>query len=258
MPDTPEIECPACNGCGEVQTTIPSASRARMVGHDDLDPSDFTAPCGECDGTGWRPMTDEERDDALRELTSYNPDTGHLTWRKRERRWFRATRDCHAWNARYSGTRAFDTDDKRGYRQGSFLGKQFKAHRVAWFLHHGSWPENEIDHVNGNKSDNRITNLRDAARTENCKNLPLGKSNKSGVIGVSWSQARKKWAASIKVNRRDIFLGRYDDLKDAQEARRKAEIAYGFSSFHGRPSSEPPITMDERHAMAWREKQGLR
>lgn len=70
MPDTPEIECPACNGCGEVQTTIPSASRARMVGHDDLDSSDFTAPCGECDGTGWRPMTAEERDNAAADAFS--------------------------------------------------------------------------------------------------------------------------------------------------------------------------------------------
>jgi RecJ-like exonuclease len=69
MPN-PEIECRECDGNGEVQTTIPSASRARMVGHDDLDPSDFTAPCPACNGAGWRPMTDEERDDAAADAFS--------------------------------------------------------------------------------------------------------------------------------------------------------------------------------------------
>lgn len=103
-----------------------------------------------------------------------------------------------------------------GYVVISFLGwKAVPAHRLAWLMHYGHWPTVNIDHINGDRSDNRISNLRDVSQSVNMQNLKEAKSNnKSGLLGVSWSKASQKWTARIKIDRRYMHLGLFE-TKDA-------------------------------------------
>jgi hypothetical protein len=111
--------------------------------------------------------------------------------------------------------------------------KQFSLHRLAWLYVHGNLPE-FVDHINHNRSDNRIENLRAVSRVENNKNQSIAKHNTSGHIGVSWHKGQKKWTAGIKVNYKRKHLGSYDNIDDAIRARKKAEALYGFHANHGR------------------------
>jgi hypothetical protein len=105
-------------------------------------------------------------------------------------------------------------------------GKRYLAHRIAWALAYGSWPEQQIDHINGIKTDNRIENLRLATNAQNGKNYGANKTNTSGIKGVSWCKQTQKWRAMIKVNGKSICKGRYIDKQDALMARHAAEIEY--------------------------------
>ena len=105
-------------------------------------------------------------------------------------------------------------------------GKRYLAHRIAWALVHGSWPEQQIDHINGIKTDNRIENLRSATNAQNGKNYGANKTNTSGIKGVSWCKQTQKWRAMIKVDGKSICKGRYFDKRDALIARQAAEIEH--------------------------------
>lgn len=107
-----------------------------------------------------------------------------------------------------------------GYVYLSIAGKQHLAHRLAWFMVNGVWPENDIDHINGDRTDNRFCNLRLATRAENMQNERKARvSNKSsGLLGVSWSKAACKWAAGIKLEGKKKHLGLFDDPQVAHEA----------------------------------------
>ena len=110
----------------------------------------------------------------------------------------------------------------------------YGAHRVAWALYHGKWPDKQIDHINGNPLDNRIKNMRVVSVRENGKNKKRPSTNTSGIIGVYWNKASSKWVAQIGVNRKTIFLGSYDNITDAANARQTAEKKYNFHPNHGR------------------------
>jgi len=171
--------------------------------------------------------------ETLRQLLSYDPETGSLIWLPRDESFFKNEGDAKRWNSRYAGTDAFTTILK-GYRKGSVFKKDYYAHRVCWALANGDWPSSEIDHINGNRSDNRICNLRDVDSLENQKNLSLRHDNKANRIGVSWYSRGKKWTASITVNRKWIFLGRFTKICDAIQAREIAESQFGFHKNHGK------------------------
>lgn len=115
--------------------------------------------------------------------------------------------------------------------------RNVSLHRIAWFIHYGSWPEYNIDHINGDKLDNRIGNLRSVTQSENCKNRAIPKSNASGVHGVYWDKHANKWKAQIRVNGRAITLGRSSCIDELKIARKEAEIKYGFHENHGRNNS---------------------
>lgn len=100
---------------------------------------------------------------------------------------------------------------------------QLKIHRIIWLLHTEQDFCYAIDHVNGNGFDNRIENLRSATDAENRQNLALPRNNRSGFIGVSWTEATGKWTASIMANGERHFLGHFDDAKSASEAYAKAK-----------------------------------
>lgn len=99
-------------------------------------------------------------------------------------------------------------------------GKHQLAHRLAWLMATGEMPENDIDHINGDRTDNRFSNLRIATRAENMQNERKARvSNKSsGLLGVSWSKAACKWAAGIKLAGKKKHLGLFDDPQVAHEA----------------------------------------
>lgn len=175
----------------------------------------------------------------LRKLLDYNPETGVLTWRERSPEHFdngsrTAEHKANNWNARFRGMPALANISNNGYYRGPIMGQYMLAHRVIWALETGSWPEQQIDHINGNKLDNRRCNLREADHITNGRNAKRKSNNTSGHNGVWWFAARKKWCAEITVNRKSIKLGYFEKIEDAADARRKAEAKYGFTRSHGR------------------------
>jgi hypothetical protein len=116
-------------------------------------------------------------------------------------------------------------DTGNGYKKIVVCGKPYLSHRLIFFWHYGFWPK-EIDHINGAASDNRIENLRAANRNQNGKNRALSLKNTSGFTGVVQDKIRNKWIAQITVNRKNIFLGRFENMQEAINKRKEAEIFY--------------------------------
>ena len=169
----------------------------------------------------------------LRKLLRYEPDTGKLFWRERDRELFETNKSFSIWNKR-NANRETGTINAHGYVLVRVSGSSYPAHRVAWAIYHGKWPKNDIDHINGNRTDNRICNLRDVTRSENMKNAKMRSDNTSGYMGISWFKARKKWHPQIKHNGKLIHLGFFDSLDEAIAARKDAEVRYGYHPNHGR------------------------
>lgn len=153
--------------------------------------------------------------DTLRSVIRYDPDTGYLWWKFRD--W--ATPQ---WNGKHANTRGFTSVDSWGYYQGHTQWGMMKAHRVAWALTFGAWPVNQIDHINGVVTDNRIENLRSARPIDNGKNRKKPENNSSGYKGVSWHRPLGKWRAAIGFNNRKKHLGYFFNIEDAAAAYRAA------------------------------------
>lgn len=128
-----------------------------------------------------------------------------------------------------------------GYVKVCVLGKRYYAHRLAWMYIHGTWPEHEIDHINGDPSDNRISNLRPATRLENCQNLVTKKGN----LGASWHIQNKKFIAQIQVKGVQVNLGFFDKREDAQAAYLKAKA--NLHEFQPTPRHLTSPEMQESH-----------
>lgn len=101
--------------------------------------------------------------------------------------------------------------------------KAYYAHRIIWLWHHGYIPENDIDHVNRDKSDNRIENLREVSHQCNMRNLKVRKNNSTCVRGITWDKDRKKYKVQINNGKRNQFVGRFNDLNEAVLCRLAAE-----------------------------------
>lgn len=117
-----------------------------------------------------------------------------------------------------------------GYIAIAIDGLDFRAHRLAWFYKNGIWPKNQIDHRNGNRSDNRISNLREATQIQNCRNSKLQSNNTSGFRGVTWNKRRSAWIARIHVNKKSIYIG-YFKLKNEAVTAYEAASAKIFGEF---------------------------
>lgn len=120
-----------------------------------------------------------------------------------------------------------------GYWRIAIKGITYQAHRLSWFYYYGSWPEKCLDHMNQNRVDNRIGNLREADSHENHRNKSLNKKNTSGFNGVHWGRLKNRWQARIHMNNKNISLGSYVKFEDAVNARKKANKKYGFHENHG-------------------------
>lgn len=111
----------------------------------------------------------------------------------------------------------------------------YKAHRIVWIMHNDEIQDDmQIDHINGIPYDNRIENLRLVSNSENNKNKTVRKGNKSGINGVVWLKRDNKWLATIMVNGKNISLLRTTSKEEAINARKEAEIKYGFHSNNNR------------------------
>lgn len=126
----------------------------------------------------------------------YNPETGVIT--------------------RLSDGRCEWTKDSRKYLQVVIDGKKWQAHRLAWILHYGKLPKGVIDHINGDKKDNRIVNLRDVTTRENSSNMKRHRNGR--LVGATWHKATKKYESRIRVRGRLIHLGLFDTEIEAHGA----------------------------------------
>lgn len=174
----------------------------------------------------------------LKKLLRYEPETGKLFWRERTPDMFndgkRSTKHTSSlWNSRNAGKEAFTVKDDDGYSRGSILGVDYKAHRVIWKMFYNEEPD-QIDHKEGDKSDNRIHMLRASNHSDNQKNKKLYSTNTSGVVGVSWKKRCSKWCAEIGVDNKKVHLGFFAGFDEAVAARKAAEKKYGFHKNHGR------------------------
>lgn len=169
----------------------------------------------------------------LREALSYDPETGVIFWKYRPLEHFDSVAGMNRSNGRFAG-KAAGSPQNAGYLHVCLWGKNYLVHRVLWALHYGAWPSENIDHINGNRSDNRLVNLREVSKKENHRNMKMPSTNKSGFMGVHWSNQKRSWVAQIRVDAKTIYIGRYHILEEAIAARKKAEVEYGFHPNHGR------------------------
>lgn len=156
----------------------------------------------------------------LKELLSYNSETGDFHWLVQRGR-------------AKKGDLAGCTN-VYGYRQITIDQKQYRAHRLAWLYTHGEWPEGEIDHIEHDQLDNGINLLRDVPHRENQKNRKKNSNNTSGVVGVCFRPLKNKWKAQIGVDRKVKNLGEFTSFKEAVEARKEADVEYGYHKNHGK------------------------
>lgn len=152
--------------------------------------------------------------DALKQWFNYDHVTGVLTWRM-SNRYVKAGK-----RAGFVGV--------KGYRFVKLYGTVYPEHHLAWVIHHGKWPDDGfvLDHLNGNKADNSIANLRLATVTQNAANSKRRAANTSGYKGVSWHKRDKVWFAGIGVNGKNIHLGSFTSRESAAEAYRDAAVKY--------------------------------
>jgi hypothetical protein len=143
----------------------------------------------------------------------YDENTGILSWRK-------------------NGKQAFSTLKNTGHLHGWFKGKTYLSHRVAWLLYYGEWPNEDIDHINGVRHDNRIENLRDVSRSANMMNASMYSRNTSGKSGVSYCKSTSMWRVQTKVNG-DWFRKSFINFDDACKFRDDLFMGKGFSKRHG-------------------------
>ena len=153
----------------------------------------------------------------LREVLRYEHDTGLFFRKSEHKRWASKPCGCRKVGPKGNGG---------GYVVILVDGISYRAHRLAWLYMHGRWPNGDVDHIDGNRADNRIANLREATRTQNNCNASLRRNNKSGVTGVSWVRQRLKWTARVYVGNSGVYLGVFNTFDEAVTARKAAADKY--------------------------------
>lgn len=153
-------------------------------------------------------------------------DDGSLIWKKRDVSTFPSPRAEGMWNKRFAGKPA-GCRSANGYQSLRIDFATYKSHRVVWTMVHGGIPEGmDIDHINGDRSDNRPANLRLCSRLGNARNNKIYKSNTTGYKGVSRHSSGKGFVATCRNGKEQVYLGFFMDAKEAHEAYRRAASEY--------------------------------
>ncbi len=195
----PHAPAELCNqGGGELRQTRPMGFNRHPEG----------AGCGNSTTKPSEKITAEQ----INEVISYSQETGLFTWVKNQGR------------ARIGDVVSYK--DSYGYIAFKLYGHLRRAHRVAWFLTHGSFPDGDIDHINRDRSDNRIKNLRCVSRSENMENQLLRSDNKSGFKGVFFEARRNKWRADIAKDKKSKHIGYFDTAEAAFVAYQNAAAKF--------------------------------
>lgn len=156
---------------------------------------------------------------------------GDLIWKIRPVSHFKTERAAKAWHVMFSGRKAGNVN--KGYVEVFFEKKRIGVHRIVYEMHHGYSPK-MVDHIDGNRGNNRIENLRECTPTQNQQNRRIDSNNTSGVKGVHWHKQLKKWTASIRIDGRLKHLGVFSSIDMATVARRAAaEKHHGEFVNHG-------------------------
>lgn len=150
----------------------------------------------------------------VRSILQYDSDTGTFTWKTRQG----DTRGTKVFNASWAG-RAAGSLDNKGYLRIHLLGRFHKAHRLAWLVVYGNWPDLEIDHIDGNRANNAVANLRLATTQQNQMNKAIAKGE-TGLRGVT--KRNGKWQARIRIDGKNTYLGRFDTPDEASAAYKAA------------------------------------
>jgi hypothetical protein len=163
-----------------------------------------------------------------RSLLDYDPCTGVFSWKCRQ-----VSKPQHiSWNDKLAG-KAAGCVSSSNYLLISISDNSYFAHRVAWLIVHGRWPEDQIDHIDHDTLNNSLSNLREVTNTENHRNVSLSKINKSGVSGVYWCRKSSKWHAQGIASGKRVHLGLFELLSDAAAARKCFEKLRCFHKNHG-------------------------
>lgn len=160
-------------------------------------------------------MTKKLNQERLKQVLKYEPESGVFTWK------------CVRSSA-LVGCVAGHTSKQTGYRIIGVDGCLFLAHRLAWMYMHGEFPPNSIDHIDRNRQNNSICNLRPATQSQNAFNSTARSTNKSGFKGVSWCSSTRKWRSTAMINGKQKSLGRYTEIEDAASAYKAfSEVNHG-------------------------------
>lgn len=160
----------------------------------------------------------------LKRLLDYDPETGRLIWLVSTSNRVKAGHEAGSVRLARTGKR---------YRLVGIRGVHIQAHRLIWLWMTGEFPNNQIDHIDGNGINNKWQNLRAVTKIENSRNVRRRINNKSGVTGVVWCSFKKRWRAVIWIDKKQKYLGTYDSLEEAAEVRKEASKRYGFHENHG-------------------------
>ncbi len=164
-------------------------------------------------------MTNKELLNYCKEFLSYDPESGVLTWKKRVNKYSRVK----------IGGAAGSLHPDGGLRI-QLKGKKYLAHRLAFLMSHSFLPT-FIDHINGERTDNRIKNLRECTNAQNCTNRGANKNNTSGYKGVSWERRDKKYKAQIALDNKKVYLGLHNCKHEAARVYNLAARMYHGHEF---------------------------
>ncbi len=149
--------------------------------------------------------------------------------------------------------------DHDGYRYIKVSGTRYSAHRLIWLYHYGSFPENETDHINRIKDDNRIENLRDVSRMCNMRNSNVYSNNKTGVKGVYWHKTKERWGVTVRIMNKDYHVGYFDDFDESVLTRLAVEQCLDWNGCDSSSSAYKYATKHKliaqhpcRRAVTWR------
>ena len=175
----------------------------------------------------------------IRECYSYDRQTGLLSWNsERPLSHFKNLRGRDSWLRRYAG-KEFLNVTHQGYKRLHLKKRGYLLHRLVFLIVKGRWPKDQLDHIDGDKTNNRFENLREVSNDLNSKNKRRNPLNKSGHNGVHWDKVARKYSAQGSITQngktRRIFIGRFKELEEAVKARRDwQDLSGGYTERHGK------------------------